>query len=241
MSRETEISIGQPIEPLAYAAQRQETQALTAMMADITSSTAWKSDGALSAHMHNGAVTNTRAGYDSMAQASGTEAKCGLPDLDLDGMGDLDKPIYSQRDLEAALRKLKLSMLHKKPGGTDSYQDENFGINGFRNKPHWKPEFDNDNYDQRFNSFRKPQFQEQQQRQEEQTLRPYHNPVPSLGRSYPRNGMASESSETRVPTLGGNIEPRRSRQGGAGTADEWDSEVTLRRTRQLMGLDRRSI
>jgi hypothetical protein len=240
MSRETEISIGQPIEPLAHAAQRQETQALTAIMADITSSTAWKSDGALSAHMHNGAVT-TRAGKDGFAQSSGAEARCGLPNLDFDGLEDFDKPIYSQRDLEAALRKLKLSMLHKKPGGTDSYGEENFAINGFRSKPHWKPEFDNHNYDPRFDSFRKPQFQEQQQRQDEQTLRPYHNPVPSLGRSYPRNGMASESSETRVPTLGGNIEPRRSRQGGAGTADEWDSEATLRRTRQLMGLDRRSI
>ena len=217
MSREIETSVGQPIEPLASAAQRQESQALTAMMADISSSNAWKSDSALNAHMLSGAATNTRAGYDSMAQAGGAEAKCGLPDFDLDGMEDLDKPIYSQRDMEAMMRKLKLSMLHKKPGESDGYGDDNFGINGFRNKPHWKPEFDNHNYDPRLNSFRKPQFQEQQQRQEEQTLRPYHNPVPSQGRSYLRNGIGSEASESR------------------------DSEATLLRTRQLMGLDRRSI
>lgn len=217
MSRDTEISTGQPIESLPRAGQSQESQALAAMRNDVQ--------------------VTTRGGLDSHAQAGGDAAKCvTLPGLDFDdSQRDLDKPIYSQRDMEAMMAKLKLSMLHKKPGEADGYGDDNFGINGFRNKPLWKPEFDNPNYDPRFNSYRKPQFQDLQQ--EGQTHRPYHNPVPGMGRSYLRN----ETNESRVPTLGGNIEPRRSRQGGTGTADEWDSEATLRRTRQLMGLDKRTV
>lgn len=249
MSNEIQTLKGQPVEPQALAAQRQETQAHAAMMADVQAGGSWKSDGETTTQTHKGAIT-MRSGVDSITQASGKEGKCGLPNLDFDNSEDLDKPIYSQRDLETALSKLKLSMLHKKPSGIDGFREDGFGDYGFHNKPLYKPDFDNHNFDPRFNSYRKPQFQypgsfsqglssETQtlpaqsgsaaqrfsrqhilpQNQEEVTVRPYHNPVP-----------------------GGVGEQRQWRSGGtSGAGDEWNSEAALRRTRQLMGLDRRSV